>query len=83
MVHPVQKEDLDRGWHMGSKWLQAARDKMEKKGTVGKFTRDSKRAGQSTGAHASSVLHSNSASGTEKKEANFARMAKRGWKPLK
>lgn len=67
---------------MGAKWLQAARSRMEKKGTVGKFTRDSKRAGQSVGGHASSVLHSKSASGTEKKEANFARMAKRHWKPL-
>jgi hypothetical protein len=56
---------------------------MEKKGTVGKFTRDSKKAGQSIGAHAQSVLHSSSSSGTEKKEANFARMAKRGWRPLK
>lgn len=65
-----------------SKWLQAARRKMEAKGTVGKFTKDAKK-GESTSAHASRILHSDKASGTAKKEANFARMAKRGFKPIK
>ncbi|MBU6231669.1 hypothetical protein KGP36_03290 [Patescibacteria group bacterium] len=65
-----------------AKWLQAARERMERKGTVGKFTRRAKKSGRSVGSEAQHVLHSSSASGTEKKEANFARMAKRHWKPL-
>lgn len=52
---------------------------MEEKGTVGKFTRMAHKAGKSVGQLAKSKLH---AGGTIGKEANFARMAKRHWKPL-
>lgn len=48
----------------------------------GLFTKAAKRSGQGIQEHAQSVLHSKSASGADKKQANFARMAKRGWKPL-
>ena len=64
-----------------AKWLQRARESMERRGTVGKFTKAAKK-GEGTSAHASRILHSSTASGTEKKEANFARMAKRHFKPL-
>lgn len=48
----------------------------------GKFTASAKRAGEGVQEHAQSVLHSANAAPAEKKEANFARMAKRHWKPL-
>ena len=63
-------------------WLSKAREGMERKGTVGKFTRASG-GKKNIGKHARAVLGSSTASGTEKKEANFARMARRHWKPLK
>jgi hypothetical protein len=46
---------------------------MERKGTVGAFTKSSKAAGQSVGQHAKSVLAKGSkASTTEKRRAVFA-----------
>jgi hypothetical protein len=57
---------------MAGKWLQAARERMEAKGTVGKF-------GKATPKKISKGLK---AGGTKKKEAVFAAMAKRHFKPL-
>jgi hypothetical protein len=48
----------------------------------GLFTRHAHAAGEGVQEHAQHVLHSGGASGAEKKRANFARMAKRHWKPL-
>ncbi len=48
----------------------------------GLFTASARRAGEGVQEHARHVLSSNRASGIEKKRANFARMAKRHWKPL-
>lgn len=62
--------------------LSKAGERMKEKGTVGLFTRASKRAHEGIGEHARKVLSSKTASGTQKKEANFARMSRRGWKPL-
>ncbi|HYL22489.1 MAG TPA: hypothetical protein VEU74_12060 [Gemmatimonadales bacterium] len=60
----------------GKKWLQAARERMERKGTVGSFTRSARRAGQGVQEHARSVLsHKGSHSPLEVKRANFARNA--------
>lgn len=62
--------------------LSKASERMREKGTVGKFTA---RAGgkKNIGKQISKDLRPGSkASGTAKKEANFARMARRGWKPL-
>lgn len=59
----------------GTKFLQAARDRMKAKGTEGAFTRAAGKAGQSVQAHARSVLNNPHASGLEKKRANFARVA--------
>lgn len=53
-------------------WIQKARERMEEKGTVGKF-------GKATSKKVSAGLK---AGGVRAKEANFARMAKRGFKPL-
>lgn len=56
-----------------AKWLQKARSEMEKKGTVGAFTKSAKKSGQSVGEHAKSVLAKGSgASTTEKRRAVFA-----------
>lgn len=49
----------------------------------GIFTRAASRAGESVQEHAESVLHSPEASKKEKQEANFARMAKRHFEPLR
>ncbi len=58
---------------MAKKWLQKARASMERKGTVGAFTKSAKKAGKSVGAHARSVLKKGSkASTTQKKRAQFA-----------
>lgn len=62
---------------MGS--LTEARERMESKGTVGLFTKKAHSAGKSTQAFAKEKAH---AGGTLGKEANFAKMAKRHFKPL-
>lgn len=54
-------------------WIQAAVDRMKKKGTVGSFTAAANRAGKSVQAYASKVLASDSASPAMKKKANFAK----------
>ena len=46
----------------------------------GIFTRAAKRAGESVQEHAKKELHSKDPA--QRKRANFARMAKRHWKPL-
>lgn len=49
----------------------------------GKYTARAHSSGHSLGEQISKDLSpSSKASGTAKKEANFARMARRGWKPL-
>ena len=62
---------------MGS--LSEAGERMREKGTVGKFTAKAKAAGVPSGKFAKEKAH---AGGTLGKEANFAKMAKRHWKPL-
>jgi hypothetical protein len=52
---------------------------MREKGTVGLFTRKAHKAGKSVGSYAKEKSH---AGGKLGKEANFAKMAKRHWKPL-
>ena len=52
-----------------AKWMQKARESMEKRGTVGKFGRKAKKAGMSTQAFARKEKH---AGGKLGKEANFA-----------
>ena len=54
------------------KWIQAVRAKMEKKGTVGKLSREAKREGESTLEHAKEIKNSPNASTKSKREANFA-----------
>lgn len=59
---------------MAKKWIQKARKRMEKKGTVGAFSAQAKRAGMSTKAYASKVLANPSRySANTVKRANFAR----------
>ena len=62
---------------MGS--LSDASKRMEEKGTKGKFTRDAKAHGESVQGFAKKKAH---AGGELGKEANFAKMAGRHWKPL-
>ena len=62
---------------MGS--LSDAGKRMREKGTVGLFTKKAHAAGKSVGSYAKEKAH---AGGTLGKEANFARMAKRHFKPL-
>jgi hypothetical protein len=58
------------------KWMQAARERMKRKGTVGSFSRAAKRAGMSTAAYARKVLKKGSkASAAMKKKAAFAKAA--------
>lgn len=52
---------------------------MREKGTVGLFTKKAHAAGKSVGAFAK---EKSGAGGKLGKEANFAKMAKRHWKPL-
>jgi len=54
------------------KWIQPIKIKMEKKGTVGKFSREAKREGESTLEHAKEIKGSPNASTKEKREAQFA-----------
>ena len=56
------------------KWIQAATEKMERKGTVGTFSAAAKKAGKSTSAYATHVLKPGSrASSKMKKKAQFAK----------
>ena len=54
------------------KWLQAARERMEEKGSVGSFGK----------ATSSKIKRGMSKGGVAAKKANFARMAKRHFRPL-
>ena len=63
---------------MGS--LSEAGERMREKGTVGLFTKKAHKAGKSVGAYAKEESHSSNPKLA--KEANFAKMAKRHWKPL-
>jgi len=57
-------------------WMQRARDRMEKKGTVGSFGKQAKKAGMGTQAYAKKVLAKGSKASTKtKKRAVFARNA--------
>lgn len=62
---------------MGS--LSEAGKKMREHGTVGLFTKKAHAAGKSVGEYAKEKAH---AGGKLGKEANFAKMAKRHFKPL-
>ena len=62
---------------MGS--LSEAGDRMRAKGTVGLFTKKAKAAGESVSSFAKAKA---GAGGKLGKEANFARMAQRHFKPL-
>jgi len=65
---------------MAEKWMQAARNKMEKKGTVGSFTKAAKRAGMSTAAYQKQVLANPKASTKMKRKAAFRKAAVSGGK---
>lgn len=67
---------------MAKKWIQAATKKMEQKGTKGSFSRTAKKAGMGTGAYASHVLASDTASPKMKKKAQFAKNVMGGSTPL-
>jgi ABC-type uncharacterized transport system substrate-binding protein len=59
---------------MAKKWIQKAKTKMVKKGTVGAFSRKAKKAGMSTASYARKVTKKGSrASSATKKQANFAK----------
>lgn len=59
---------------MASKWIQAATDKMEEKGTKGSFRRIARRMGKSTGEAARHVMaHKEDYPSSTVKKANFAR----------
>ncbi len=61
-----------------TRWLQAARKSMVKRGTVGSFGAAAKRHNEGTQEYASHVLADDSASPAMKKKANFAKNAA-GW----
>lgn len=59
---------------MAKKWIQKARSSMEKRGTVGSFTKAAKRAGMTVSQYTSHVLKKGSkASAKMKKKAGFAK----------
>jgi hypothetical protein len=64
--HPVRKLGE------GGKWLNAARNRMKKKGTVGLFGKKAAAAGMSTQAYAEKEYH---APGVLGEEARFAKNA--------
>jgi len=64
--HPVHKLGE------GGKWMQSARDRMKKKGTVGLFGKKAAAAGMSTQAYAAKEYH---APGVLGEEARFAKNA--------
>ena len=61
--------DIKEGLKSGGKWIQAAREKLKKKGTVGLFTRKAHEAGESVQEYAREKYH---AGGVLGKEARFA-----------
>ena len=63
------KREVGQQEYRESKWIQKAKDKMEKKGTVGKFSAKAKKAGESTEEYAK---EKKKAGGKLGKEANFA-----------
>lgn len=63
---------------MAEKWMQAAREKMEEKGTVGSFTRAAKRAGKSVGELAREKKHAPGVMGKKARFALAARKARHG-----
>ena len=62
--------------------LSGAAARMKEKGTVGKFTARAGGKGKIGSQIKKDLKPGSKASGTAKKEANFAKMARRGWKPL-
>jgi hypothetical protein len=59
---------------MPSKWIQAATKKMERRGTVGSFTRIADRMGMSTGEAARHIMaHKDEYPASKVRKANFAR----------
>ena len=58
---------------MAKKWIQKARERMQKRGTVGSFRRAAQRAGMDTCAYADKVLRDPNASKTLKRRALFAK----------
>lgn len=69
--HPVHK------LAKGGKFLQSARERMKKKGTVGLFGKKAAAAGESTAAFAK---EKSGAPGALGKEARFAKLAENHWK---
>jgi hypothetical protein len=55
-----------------AKWMQAVKNKMKEKGTVGSFSGAAKRAGKSTSEFASEVSSNPKSSTLMKKRANLA-----------
>jgi hypothetical protein len=55
-------------------WMQAVKNKMEKKETVGSFSSAAKRAGKSTSEYANEVSSDSKSSGKMKKKANLAKV---------
>jgi len=55
-----------------AKWIQKAKEKMVKKGTVGVFSAAAKKAKMGTKTYAKKVLASKKSSPLQKKRANFA-----------
>jgi len=58
---------------MKKRWIQKARARMEKRGTVGSFRRAAQRAGMDTCSYAEKVLSDPNASAKLKKRAAFAK----------
>lgn len=85
-ISPGQAKETKNAFHdvpgerHGTKWLAGARASMKAKGTEGAFTAAATRSGQSVAQHASSVLSNPNASTRDKRRANFAKMAQRGFK---
>lgn len=65
---PVKKEDKKPA----KKWIGKVLSKMEKAGTVGKFSKEAAKEGESTLDHAEEVKSSPKTSTKLKKEAQFA-----------
>ncbi|MDE2097365.1 MAG: hypothetical protein KGL39_08990 [Patescibacteria group bacterium] len=79
----LKKDEFKKGAAAKPTGLSKASERMKEEGTVGKFTDRAGGKAKIGKQIAKDLKPGSKASATAKKEANFARMARRGWKPLK
>jgi len=59
---------------MANLWMQKVKESMERKGTVGSFSRSAKQAGKSTSEYADDVMSSKKSTTKMKRKANLSKV---------